>query len=531
MPGNVADAILALLAAKGIKHIFGVSGDAIFPLLDSLARQDTIKYYGTASEIGAAFMASYQAKLTGWPGVCIATAGPGTASLVNGLGDAYFDKAPVLVITGQVEQKKIGTKAKQYFHQQQLMRNVADKSELITTPSAVGPVLTEAFETAIVRGTVAHLSVPKDVLEAPAVDFPLPTLGNHSWSTVSGMTTAFEETTDLLKKSQRPVIIVGMQKKSIRREVLSLAEKIGAALIPAQQVKGAVPIEHDLVLTGLGEAYVPQVLNEADLILLLGDAGFDIGFFPKTAPIVQLAETTDVLHYGTIKVGVTGNIGLLLKLLFDRVSKVFKGNLSWREAIKKERSTARQAAQQMIDSCPGIHPAQLIEQMDKTLTSNAVITLDTGSFMHWVDFALNPRDRDILMSSHWRSIGLGIPAAIGACIAQPERQVIALTGDGGFIQSMSELLTAVKYKLPIKIVVIKNGVYALEKDRMQAHGMLPFGNNLQVPDCAAFAQACGAAGYKIKKTADLHPVLSEAIALDKPAVIEVEAADVPLPNL
>ncbi|MGE5578201.1 MAG: thiamine pyrophosphate-binding protein [Syntrophothermus sp.] len=546
MPGNVADTILAILADRGVKSIYGVSGDAIFPLLDALSRQDRIKYYGTAFEAGAAFMASYEAKLTGKPGVCVATSGPGVANLINGLADAYFDRAPVLAITGQVGTRVLGTNAKQYFNQQQLVKTFARKSDLVVNPEAVIPLLLSALETAAQEKTVVHLSVPEDVFQMPAPDARWPRVdgqsttmddnlddnldGNLNANSTGDLAASLDQTASQLNNAQRPLLIVGRRNQGIGKSSIALAEKIGAGIVIAQQAKGVLPDDHPLVLGGIGEAYAPKALAKADTLLLIGDASFEWDFLPKNAPLIQLVDTPDLLAHGRIDRSVIGNLHQLLKLLLEKAAP--RKNQSWLDEIALEKKALdQQLSVDAQNNQTPIHPARLIAALSKTVAKNAIISSDIGGFMHWFDRGFRAREQTLLISSHWRSMGSGIPAAISAKIACPEKQALALIGDGGFLMSMGELLTAVKYRLPIAVVVANNHQYGLEKHKMQARGMTSVGNDILAPDFSAFANASGAKGFRVEKPEQLEDTLNTALNCGEPAVVDAQLADIPLPNL
>lgn len=521
MSGNVADAVLEILAAVGVKSMYGVSGDTIFPLLDAVSRQDRIKYYSAVHESGAAFMASYEAKLTGRPAVCVATSGPGAANLVNGLADAYFDGAPVIAVTGQVETKKIGTNAKQFFHQPDLVKTFAAVSETVVSPVALIPVMMPAVKTAVDRKTVAHLSIPEDVLLMP-----------WEWKgPLNGFTGALETSVSLLEGLKRPLIVLGKGDRETAVRCTELADLLGAAIVVAQQAKGAVPDNHPLVIGGIGEGYVPQMVNEADGILVIGEASYEAGFLPHGIPLVHVAEEASKLYYDRLSGGLAGNPAVLLKAVTGRIGpRPGHGNPSWRGRIDQEKeSRERILKEDAANNQRPVHPARLIAALNAAVAPDAVITLDIGSIIHWFERGFQAKGQKIIISHRWRSMGAGLPAAIAAQIACPGRQVVALAGDGGFLMTMGELLTAVRYKIPVTAVVAVNHGYILEKQKMQAKGLTPFGYGLTVPGFAGLAEACGARGFRVTDPGQLDIVLREALDCGKTSLVEIVVADTPLP--
>ncbi len=528
---NTSDIILRILANAGVKSIYGVSGDTIFPLLDAISRQDRIKYYSAASESGAAFMASNEAIVSGRLTVCTATSGPGTANLVNGLADAYFDSAPVLALTGQVSASKLGTNTKQYFSHDNLIKTFAAFSQTAASPQALVPALLEAVHTGISQKTVAHLSIPKDVLSAP-LEEPggLPEVAQSSAARVN-LGYELDSALGILNNSKNPLIVYGLKDRDAAETAALLSEKLRAALVLSQQARGAIPDNHPRVIGGIGEGYLPAILNHADCVLLVGEPFYEMKFIPAKIPLIQITDKVSSLFYARITCGLVGKQSLLLKLISDHVTPV-KNNTWWSEEIEKEKARR----QQMIEGDASnnqtpIHPARLVSALSKITANDAVIALDIGSFMHWFDRSFQTDSQTVLISSEWRSMGAGLPAAIGAKIALPERQVVCLTGDGGMLMSMGELATAVRYNLAVTIIVFNNRGYILEKQKMQAEGFNPFGYELKVPDFARCAEACGAKGIEVENPDKLDEVLAEALNYNQPVLVDVTVSDVPLPSV
>ncbi|PKM82082.1 MAG: hypothetical protein CVU89_07025 [Firmicutes bacterium HGW-Firmicutes-14] len=536
MPGNVADAMIQLLAAAGARTVYGVSGDAVFPLLDALSRQDMLKYYSITNEAWAAFMAAYEAMLSGRPAVCIATSGPGTANLVNGLAEACFCRVPVVAVTGQVETKKIGTNAKQFFHQRDLIKTFAEMSEIIVNPEALVPVVTSALNTAVSRRTVVHLSVPSDIFLMPCEVKGNPVITGKGSVIGCGQPGEMEKAVNLLRKSICPMLLLGSRDRRTGKEALRLAEKAGAPVVVAQQTRGVIPEDHPYVLGGIGEGYLPDILNRLDLTLIIGEASYELKYLPPETPVIQVAEEPGLLYTERVSAGLTGNPEAITVAFMERIcsgnSRRAGFNLAWTEEIRREKENRQEMLRedQSLAGTP-VHPARLIAAINRVVAEDAVITLDIGSFNHWFERGFTASGQTVLVSGRWRSMGSGLPAAIAAKLAAPGRQVLALVGDGGLLMSMGELLTAVRYNLPITIVVMTNQGYILEKQKMMSQGLTPFGNELAVPDFAGFAESCGAIGFRVRTPEEVEPVLREALDCGRPALVDVETGDVLLPHL
>lgn len=528
---TVAEALIKFLHQNGINTVFGVVGDAIFPLFDALGKQSDVKYYGTSHESGAAFMASYYAKITGKAGVCIATSGPGSANLVNGLADAYFDKAPILAITGQVQMKKIGTNAKQYINQQALMQAVSKSSELVAHADSVLPVAAKALAKAVSEHTATHVSVPVDLFHQKVSNPEIPIVAakdSSQWG--SGYAEALEDAVVLLQSCQRPLLVIGNGQQAWREMLVNLAEKLGAGIILAQQAKGIVPDRHPLVIGGIGEAYVPGLLTETDGILLIGNASFETKFLPGSAKIIQVVDNQEELDYSTLSKGIVGDVRQIVKVLSERVSN--NRNQSWKDKIAQEKQNLENIIMsQGQNKTTPIHPAYLMTTLNKVLPKDSVIVCDLGGFIHWFDTYFQAEDHKVLVSSHWRSMGGGLPGALSSCIAQRDKKAVALVGDGGLLMSIGEIATAVKYQLPVTVVVANNHQYNLEKSKMESNGLTPFGYDITVPDFAALAKAFGGEGRVVTEPGQLEIALKESLGSDKLFIVDVSLDPVTLPFL
>lgn len=527
--GNVADLVLAQLAEWGITRIYGVLGDAIFPLLDAVARQNKIKFIAAVQEANAAFMASYEARLTGKLAVCVATSGPGATSLLHGLADAYLDGSPVLAITGQVETKKIGTGTNQYFDQQAVFRSFTEYTSILIEPDSVIDLLVTAVRKAYLQSSVVHISVPKDVFTKAVSGETLPVdrVEIKKSPFVSG---SLENSLAAIRGSQRPLIIVGRQAKAVKDQVLKLAYKLGAGLIVAQEAKGAIEGQHELNLGGIGEAYLPPVIQEADCIILIGKASYEQKYLPRNTKIIHINDSPEPVNINAFA-AVAGDLNLAMDTLLPGLENHVM-NQDWFGKVKEEARLGKQAISVELESnIKPIHPFRLMAGLNDSVPGDAIIALDIGEFTHWFDRGFLGERQEILLSAMWRSIGCGLPAAIGAKFACPDRTVIAIVGDGGFLTSMNEFLTCIRYNLAITIVVVKNNVYSIEKNKMVAEGFNPFGYQLITPDFVEFANSCGAESFLIDDPADIQNITRLALGLGKPVLLEVICAAVDLPRV
>lgn len=530
---TVADLVLDQLAAWGVECIFGVPGDAILDLVGKATVHPKVKFYSAKTETGAAFMASAYSKLTGRLGVCAATAGPGVAQLMNGLGDAFLDKAPVLVITGQVETKYIGLTHKQYVDHSALLAPFARYSALAAAADRVPELMDQAMRTAITGATVGHLAIPKDVFAQPVrtqIIKPSPFLTTPRIPEESVIAGAVS----LMQTAKRPVIIAGGGIRQAANFVIELAEKWQAAIVTSMTAKGKITQAHPLVLGGYGRAGSQaawDAIEQADVLLLVGTTYWPERFMPIGKTIIQVDSFPANIGAGhPVDYGIVGTLEQVLprlSMLINRTettpwaTQVRQMKLNWENQIAAERDTADKKT---------ITPAFLFGRLQQHIPDDAIIALDTGEHTLWFD-RVYQRNHELLISGRWRSHGFALPAANAAALAAPGRTVIAIVGDGGMTMSQNELLTSVRYNLPVKVIVVNNGCLAIEKNRLDAAGLPSDEARTTNPDFAAFADACGAKGFRASKPSHLTSALQAALAHPGPAVVDVAVENIPVPHI
>ena len=531
MSATVAQLMVQQLVSWGVKHVFGVVGDGIFYFIDALARQENIKFYAVRHEETAALMASAYAKLTGEIGVCTATSGPGLVHLLNGLADAQKDGVPLLVITGQVARKDIGTHKKQYLDQQVLVHSLVAYTSLLTEPEATSKVMNQAYKKAISQRMAAQITVPQDVFKLPCqeqIRQPEPYL----FTKVSSDQNTIKGALAWLDQAERPVILAGVGARAASLQVREIAEKWGAGVIHTLGGMGVIPGSHPLALGGLGHAGSlagSEILNQADLCFRIGVNWWPQKYLPHNIPVIELdAQAANVGASSPVVYGLVGDAAQLLPELTNLLQK--RDRQSWLGVIAQARQDWHsQMAQEGTMAGNAVPPAKIVQAMSKLLHPEAVVCLDTGDHTIWFGRNFLPQQQRVILSGKWRTMGFGLPAALAAKIAQPERQVVALVGDGGMGMLLADFTTAVKYNLPVVILVVNNGGLIEEKNRMLAGNLIPEGVELHNPNFADFAKACGGEGFWVNDSSQLEETLIKAIQCNKPALIDIicDAAVVP----
>ena len=518
---TVAKHLLDQLTIWGCERIYGVIGDANLYLLDELAKQDQISYIACRHETAAALMASAEAKLTGKLAVCMATSGPGMTLLLNGLADAYFDGAPVLAITGQVETQKIGTGSHQEIDQQLLIQPIADYSVTTMNSIAFPKQLNLAMKTALAKGTVAHLSIPTDMwrLSVQSRLFPLPPPD----PSVIAYQEEYQNVLGLIEQVDRPVLLAGRGIREVQAEVVKLAEKLAAPIITTMPAKAYVPNDHPLFVGGLGQAgseVATQLFNEADLCIILGATWWPEDYVPQELPVIQVDSVPENIGRTHVpRAALVENLGSLLPEMVKDVSQ--KHNPEWEQMIQEKKAWWDLKITDEIQQIQSpLAPQRVIHAINQYVEKDAIISVDTGDHTLWFERVFQFAEQEILLSGKWRTLGFALPSAIASKLCDPNRQSIAIAGDGGVLQTFTELNTAVSQQLALTIFVLNNQAYAMEKNKMMAEGLETMGAELMNVDFAALASGMGAKAYRVEAEEQLESTIQQALA--EPCVTLVE---------
>ncbi len=521
---QVATFLTAQLTKWGVKRIYGVAGDALFAWLETLGNQEEIHYVSCKHEAAAAMMASAEAKLTGRPSVCTATMGPGSINLLNGLADAWADRVPVVAITGQVETYKLGGAYKQYIPQEDVMRPVCKYTATVTHPDAIGMVLHKAFVTSSEQRGVSHIAICKDVFGQLTQSRIIPELPRVA-SFIRPDRIEMEQAAELLLRSKKPLLLLGVGARQDAEGCRRLAEQLGAGVLLTLGAKGMLDESHPLVLGGLGEGGSESGLHalaKADLLVILGASWFPRSYIPKYLPIIQVDSHPDSVHAHPQLFSVIANLDDVLSLWTRRL-ELRELDDAWEEQVERWHAEFWKETERLTDQGADerIKPETLIHELGNVLKEDAIITLDTGEHTLWFNRAFRASAQFPLFSGKWRTMGFGLPAAIAAKLTHPERQVVCLTGDGGLQMHLAELMTAVEQDVSILLVVVNNATLGLEEIKMKQAGYTPFGTKLRNPDFVRWAEACGVDGRAVQTLADLRSTLNELREVDRLTLLDV----------
>ncbi|MGB0086464.1 MAG: thiamine pyrophosphate-dependent enzyme [Rhodomicrobiaceae bacterium] len=543
---TAGDILVNTLLDWGVDTIFGIPGDGINGIIESLRRrQDQIRFIQVRHEEAAAFAACAYAKWTGRLGVCIATSGPGGIHLLNGLYDAKLDGQPVLAITGLQFHDLLHTFTQQDVELDKLFENVAVYNTRVMGPAHVENVVELACRTALAYRGVAHVSMPVDMQseEVQSRDRSERNIAEHvsdvmAYSARMPDEAQLARAVSLLNAGKKTAILAGRGALGAGDAVVAVAERLGAPVIKPLLGKGVLADDHPLAVGGiglLGTKPAQEALENCDTLLIAGSNFPYIEFYPKPGKARAAQIDIDPQRIGLrypVEAGLVGDTGKVLEALLpmlayreDRsfLEEAQKGMQEW-NALMEERGTRRDVP---------MKPQVVAHELNKLLDDNAIIATDSGTITTWAARHLMIRgDMMFSCSGNLATMACGLPYAVAAAVAYPDRQVICFIGDGGLTMLIGELATCVKYGLNVKIVVIKNNVLGQIKwEQMVFLGNPEYVCELQPIDFARVAEGFGIKGYHIEDPAQCAATLQEALDAPGPALVEavVDPNEPPFP--
>jgi pyruvate dehydrogenase (quinone)/pyruvate oxidase len=531
---NASEILVKRLLAWGVDTIFGLPGDGINGVMEALRKaQDQIRFIHVRHEESAAFMACAYAKFTGRLGVCLSTSGPGGIHLLNGLYDAKMDQQPVLAITGMQFNDVTGTFQQQDVELDKLFIDVSCYNNRVMSGAHMESVADLAIRSAIEKRQVAHITIPIDVQQQPVKEAKSErNIPHHSSSrnAVSGNippTADLQSAANILNDGKKIAILAGQGALHASDELIQLAELLGAPIIKPLLGKGCVPDDSPYTTGGiglLGTAPSEEALEECDTLLMIGTSYPYMEFLPKhdDCRFIQIdANAQRIGLRAPVEVGLVGDskqtILLLLPLLKRNdyrkfLEKAQKNMKSWNELIEKEGTSTDMP----------MKPQVVGWELSKRTKEDAIIVSDSGTNTTvWARYMKAKKGQMHSCSGNLATMACGLPYAIAAQIAYPDRQVIGVVGDGGFTMLMGEIITAVAYNLPIKLVIIKNNTLGQIKwEQMVFQGNPEYQCDLFPIDFVALAKSVGASGVMIDDPKTAGAKFDEALAMPGPVIIE-----------
>jgi pyruvate dehydrogenase (quinone) len=524
---SVADRLVQTLSAAGVARIYGLVGDSLNGITDSLQARSEIKWVHVRHEEVAAFAAGADAEITGNLAVCAGSCGPGNLHLINGLFDCHRNRVPVLAIAAQIPSTEIGSKYFQETHPQTLFKECSHYVELISDPRDVPRIVETAIREAITKRGVAVIVISGDtaLLEAgpqsPSKNL-VPQLPN-----IVPRASDVDALAAFLNAGDKVTLFCGAGCAGAHDEVVALASKLKAPVVHALRGKEYVEWDNpfDVGMTGLiGFSSGYHAMLGCDTLLLLGTDFPYRQFYPQDARIAQVDIRGENLgNRCRLDLGVIGDVKETLPRLLEKLKD--KTDSKHLQTALAHYKKARSELDSLEVATPGrkpIHPQSVARVISESASEDAIITCDVGEPTVWAARHLRMNGKRRLIGSFLHgSMANAMPQAIGAQISSPKRQVISMSGDGGFSMLVDDVLTLRQLKLPIKVVIFNNGLLGFVDIEMKAAGFLPTGTGLDNPNFADMAKAIGICGVRVEDPAELDGAIKSAFAHDGPAIIDV----------
>lgn len=527
MAKKIAEQLIDTLVKSGVERIYAVTGDSLNEVNEAVRKNDQIKWIHVRHEETGAYAAAAEAQLTGRPGCCAGSSGLGHVHLINGLYDAHRSGAPVIAIASTIPTGEFGTEYFQETNTIKLFNDCSYYNEVATTPTQFPRMLQSAIQTAVTRKGVSVIGLPGDLAKASAVAVDSSVINYPAPPEVCPSEEDLAQLADMLNKHTRITLFCGIGCRGAHEEVIALSEKLNAPVVYTFKGKMEVQYEnpYEVGMTGLlGMPSGYYSMHEAEVLLMLGTDFPYSAFLPDDIKIAQIDIKPERLgRRAKVDIGLCGDVKLsiqsLLRMLNPKTDDSFLlKQLKRYEGVKKDLA----AYTEDKGDVNKIHPEYVMSEIDKLSSDDAVFTVDTGMTCVWgARYLQATGKRHMLGSFNHGSMANALPQAIGAALAYPDRQVVALCGDGGLSMTLGDLETVVQYKLPIKIIVFNNRSLGMVKLEMEVDGLPDWQTNMLNPDFAQVAEAMGMTGFNVSDPEEVLTTLLNAFELDGPVLVNI----------
>ncbi len=523
---TVSDILINQISAWGIKYVFGIPGTSTLGIVDAIRKtQSKVQYIQVRHEETAAFMASAYGKLTGHIAAVLGISGPGATNLATGLYDAQLDHAPVLALTGMVPRKRIGQGAVQEIDQQAFFEPLTVYNKTLMAPEQTTSLATLAIKYALLDQGVAHIGIPNDVQKMPyeaeiqPFEGRMPNLayGQEEW--------VIEKAAKVIDQATRPVILAGFGARGQGNKLLALAAKIGAPIISTFRAKGIVDETEALYVGshgGIGSTAAGELMNKADLLVAIGTSFSDLSQIPKKRTVQIDINPLMIARRYPVEVGLLGNSAVLIPKLTEKVTQ--KDNKPYLYEISKLKEAWQKQIEKEADpNAKPIRAPYIMKVLTEKVAADAIISLDVGENCWWFgrNFLMKKTQR-MIMSGTLATMGFGLPGALAAALAYPNRQVVCITGDGGLTMVLGDFLTALKYNLAVKVFVINNKHLGMIMQEQKVEGYERWQTELHDYSFSDFAEHSGGLGIKVTEPSELPDAVDRALKSDKPTIVDID---------
>lgn len=527
MAKTVAEVLIDQMIEAGIKNVYGIVGDSANPIVDGLrSHADEISFIHVRNEEAGAFAAGADAQISGRPTAVLGSSGPGSVHLLNGLYDCQRNGASVFAIATHIPSTEIGTGYFQETTPEQIFAGCTNYCALISSPNQMPRLSEIALQSAILGRGVGMVILPGDIAAAEVTHEMVPHRLVTERPVIRPATAELDRAAALVNGANRIAIFGGDGTRQARKEVLELSEVLNAPIGYTYRGKDVLEADNPSAvgMTGLlGWGAATEALSNCDLLFLLGtDFPYHV-FLPSDPTIIQIDDNASHLgRKASIDLGLVGDVGETLRELIPMLK--VRDDSAFKDAIVKHHESKVAKLQTYVDnqgSGEGLRPEMVASALSDLADDDAVFTVDTGMCNVWGARYLHMKpERRILASFSHGSMANAMPQAIGAKIGSPDRQVVALCGDGGFTMLMGELLTAAGLDIPVKLMVFNNSTLGMVRAEMMVVGYQPWGTDVKNPDFGAMAQVAGIHGERVEKAEDIRPAIQRAFDHPGPALID-----------
>jgi thiamine pyrophosphate-dependent acetolactate synthase large subunit-like protein/rubredoxin len=523
---TVSDVLVEQIAEWGVKYVFGIPGTSTLGVVDAIRKSSKVKYFQVRHEETAAFMASAYGKLTGHVAACLGISGPGATNLVTGLYDAQLDHSPVLALTGMVPRRLMGQGSLQEIDQQAFFEPLSVYNKTLMTEDQTTTLATLAIKHALLDQGVAHIGIPNDVQKLPYETAILPFEGRMPNLAYGQEDWVIEKAAKVIDQAERPVILAGFGCRGQGNKLLALAKKIGAPIMCTFRAKGVVDERAEPLFVGchggVGSTAAGQLMHNADLLIVIGASFADLTQIPKKRMVQIDINPLMIARRFPAEASLLGNSAVLIPKLTAKVQQ--RNNAAYvKEIVQLKEAWLNQLAQEADGSLTPIRPPYVIKVLNDHVADDAVISLDVGENCWWFgrNFLMK-KTQKLVMTGNLATMGFGLPGALAAALAYPNRQTVCVTGDGGLTMVLGDFLTALKYGLKVKVFVINNKHLGMIMQEQKVEGYESSQTELHDFSFADFATGAGGLGIKVTEPRDLEGAVVRALASDKPAIVDID---------
>jgi len=522
---TVSEILIDQIAEWGVTYVFGVPGTSTLGVVDAIRKNSRVKYIQVRHEEVAAFMASAYGKLTGHVAACLGVSGPGATNLATGLYDASLDHSPVLALTGLVARQLIGPGAIQEIDQYSFFEPICVFNKILMSEDQTTMLATLALKHALLDRGVSHIGIPNDVQKLP-YDTKIQPLEGRMPNLAFGVEdTVIEKAARVIDQAERPVIIAGFGANGQGNKLLKLATKISAPIVTTFRAKGIIDEDHPLYAGshgGIGSTAAAELVRKADLLVVIGSSFSEMTQIPEKKTVQIDINMKIIAKTYPVEVGLLGNSAVLIPKLTDKVQP--KQNTSYLSEISRlKQEWIKQLQREADPTLKPIRPPYIMKVLNEKIASDAVISLDVGENCWWFgrNFQMK-KTQKMVMSGQLGSMGFGLPGAMAAALVYPQRQIVCISGDGGFTMVMGDFLTALKYQLPVKVFIMNNKRLGMIMQEQKVEGYVSSQTDLYDFNFADFAEHSGGIGIKVTEPTQLEEAVDKALATKKATIVDID---------